>query len=264
MHAVSGRFNRLLTGINYLWRLIATGLSFVLFGVGGVFISIVLIPLFCLIPLGRQKKCVIYQCLLSLLFRAYIGFMKLSGLLTYEVNGRALLKNKGQLVIANHPTLLDVVFLIALIPQANCLVKEGLWRNPLLLGPVSAAGYIKNNSKQLLEQCLKSLRREDSLIIFPAGTRDHGARSLVFLRGAANVALFAGHDITPVIICCVPQTLSKEGKWYKIPKTPPHFIINILPDIKIQPFLDTGARQSKMSRELTAYLEGFYEKNIGF
>jgi len=250
--------------VNYLWRLIATGFSFVFFGVGGVLISVALIPSLFLLPLKRHKKNIITQTIVSTSFHIYIEFMRLCGLLTYEINGKELLKRKGQLVVANHPTLLDVVFLISLIPRANCIVKESLWRNPLVFGAVNAAGYIKNSSKQLIDECLKSLKKEDSLIIFPAGTRDHGKRPLRFLRGAANVALFAEHDITPIIICCVPQTLSKGGKWYKIPSTPPHFIIDILPDIEIQPFLDSGGLQSAMSRELTAYLEGFYEKNIRF
>jgi len=261
---MNSRVDNLLVNANYLWRLLATGVSFVFFGLGGVVASVLLFSFLYLLPISLYKKRICAQYLVSLLFRSFIGFMNLCGLLTYEINGRELLKEKGQLVIANHPTLLDVVFLISLVPRANCIVKEELWRNPLVLGPVSAVGYIKNNSKQLLAQCSESLNRQDSLIIFPAGTRDHGERSFVFLRGAANVALFAGRDITPVVIRCEPQTLSKGGKWYKIPKTPPHFVINILPDIEVRPFLESGNLQSKMSRELTAYLEGFYEKNIGF
>ncbi|VAW89696.1 FIG018329: 1-acyl-sn-glycerol-3-phosphate acyltransferase [hydrothermal vent metagenome] len=256
--------DRFLVRVNYAWRLIATGISFVFFGLGGVVASLTLFSVLYLFPVNRQKRSIYAQYMVSLLFRSFIWFMNLCGLLTYEINGRELLKEKGQLVIANHPTLLDVVFLISLIPRANCIVKEQLWHNPLILGAVSAAGYIKNNSQQLMAQCDGSLKRQDSLIIFPGGTRDHGERPLVFLRGAANVALFSAHDITPVVIRCEPQTLGKGHAWYKIPKTPPHFVINILPDIAIQPFLVTGNRQSKMSRELTAYIEGFYEKNIEF
>jgi hypothetical protein len=42
------------------------------------------------------------------------------------------------MIIANHPSLIDVVFLIGLVRQANCVVKQSLWENPFTRGPVRA------------------------------------------------------------------------------------------------------------------------------
>jgi len=67
-------------------------------------------------------------------------------------NGRNDLRNSrleklnrpGQLIIANHPTLVDIVFLISRVKQANCIVKQKLWHNPFMRGPILNAGYISN------------------------------------------------------------------------------------------------------------------------
>ena len=71
--------------------------------------------------------------------------MQRAGVLTYSVEGAEKLGRPGQMIIANHPSLIDVVFLIGLVRQANCVVKQSLWQNPFTRGPVRDAGYISND-----------------------------------------------------------------------------------------------------------------------
>ncbi|WP_245395071.1 hypothetical protein [methane-oxidizing endosymbiont of Gigantopelta aegis] len=57
------------------------------------------------------------------------------------------LNRPGQLIVANHPTLIDIVFLISRIPYACCIVKDSLWHNPLCVDrlsmPVTSAMAIR-------------------------------------------------------------------------------------------------------------------------
>ena len=78
--------------------------------------------------------------------RLFIGLMHRLGGLTYEFRGRERLGRPGQLILANHPSLIDVVFLLAFMPGAGCVVKAGLWRNPLTRGAVTLAEFIPNDS----------------------------------------------------------------------------------------------------------------------
>ena len=65
----------------------------------------------------------------------------------------------GQLVVANHPSLIDVLFIGAQMPQVGCIVKESLQRNPFLGAPIRWAGYIPNSTPEhLIENCLTTLR----------------------------------------------------------------------------------------------------------
>ena len=86
--------------------------------------------------------------------------MRVLGILTYRVEGAERLRKPGRLIVANHPTLLDVVLLVSQMPEVDCIVKSGLWRNPFLRWPVSWAGYLPNAAgEKLIEECSATVRR---------------------------------------------------------------------------------------------------------
>lgn len=235
-----------------------SGLSFALFGVLGFILSITVFPLLYLVPIKshRRKRCA--RRLLAELFPIYIAFMERCGLIKISRHSCDNLGDGGELIIANHPSLLDVVYLIASVKNANCLVKRSLFFNPFTAGAVRAAGYIRNDSEELLEECKASLAAGDSLIIFPEGTRTDPFRPLKFLRGPANIALTAQSDICPVVIRCKPARLMKHQAWYEMSTQTLEVDIEAFPKISIEPYLQQGSRRSRLSRKLTADLEKFY------
>lgn len=89
----------------WLWRLIATGLSFALFGFGGLCLRLVIFPLLGLLPGDATRRRLRARQTVSRLFWLFVQFMYRSGVLTYEVEGAERLGRPGQLVIANHPSL---------------------------------------------------------------------------------------------------------------------------------------------------------------
>src|SRR5688572_29221146 len=172
------------------WRLLVTGLSFFSFGVGALIVGTVLLPIVKLIPAARDVKRRRARAVMSAALRFFVGFMRRGGVLTYEFHGRERLGRPGQLVIANHPTLIDVVFLLAFMPEASCVVKQGLWRNPLTRWAVTLAEFIPNDqTASMIEGAAGALRDQQALIVFPEGTRTRSNESMVFHRGAANIAL---------------------------------------------------------------------------
>jgi len=248
--------------INYVWRLLATGFGFLIFAVGGASLSVALYVVSHLIPMNNDRKLALIRGAISRTFGVYVRFLRLCGLLSYEIHGRERIKSGGQLIIANHPSLLDVTFLISLVRQADCVVKASLLESPLTRSPVSAAKYIRNDSKQLIQDCLQSLGLGNSLIIFPEGTRTQPGEALKFHRGVANIALMAKKDVTPITIRCEPATLLRDQKWYQIPQQPPHYTICVLPDISITPYLEMEAMQSQKARRLNRDLMAFFTDRI--
>ena len=92
--------------------------------------------------------------------------------MTYQIEGGERLQRDGLLVLANHPTLIDVVCLISLLPNADCVVKRAVARNPFMRGPVRAAGYISNDDGAgLVDDCVAAVHAGGTLVIFPEGTR---------------------------------------------------------------------------------------------
>jgi len=224
--------------MNYYWRLLATGFSFSVFGIGGFLLWVLVFPLLNLVPgrptqkRQRAQRCVHYS------FYFFIGLMHRIGVMTYEIKGLEKLNRPGQLIIANHPTLIDIVFLISRIPAANCIVKDKLWRNPFMKGPIINAGYISNGDPEnMIKQCVKRLKSGGTLIVFPEGTRTVPGRAYKFQRGAAAIALRAEAIVTPVTINCYPSTLTKAEKWYQIPERRFHLVMRVGDNMALNEFL---------------------------
>lgn len=243
--------------INYLWRLFATALAFTLFGIGGVVVPLISTPVLYLIPGNEEQRCLRARRIVHWLFKGFVYLLRFLGILTWTTEGLEKLNRRSLLVLANHPTLIDVVFLVAFLPDANCIVKGRLLANPAMRGLISQAGYITNEQGgKLLEAADASLKAGAVLVIFPEGTRSRPGTPLSFQRGAANVAIRCQVNITPVVIHCTPLTLSKQHKWYHIPERPFTMSFSIHDDIAIAPFLDCPAVQG--ARHLTRCLEHFF------
>ncbi|WP_374382053.1 lysophospholipid acyltransferase family protein [Dongia sp.] len=214
--------------VNYAWRLVGTGLSFAFFFGGGLFLAVTVFPLIALIVRPSRRRVRATQAVIHHTFRFYVGMLQLLGIIKLDVLGAEALRNGGgRLVIANHPTLLDVVILMSLIPHAQCIVKAELWRNRYLGGVVRWAGYIRNDlaPEALLEACKVAMAEGKDLIIFPEGTRSRPGEALQFRRGFANIALLSEAQIQLVTIDCRPIMLSKGDPWWKIPPRRSHFRI---------------------------------------
>ena len=249
----------------YLWRVAATGISFAAFGIGGLALRLLVLP-----PLGwltpdpearrRRTRRVVRQA-----FAGHIRLMERLGVLTWEVHGRERLQRDGLLILANHPTLLDVVFLVSLLPEADCVVKSAVARNPFMRGPVRAAGYIANDDGAgLVDDCIRAVASGGRLVIFPEGTRSVPGQPLRLQRGAANIAIRGRFDITPVLIRCTPPTLAKGQKWYRVPPRRFHIVVDVREDIEIAPFIaeagPEGGREALAARRLTDHMTVFFER----
>ncbi|RZA08741.1 MAG: 1-acyl-sn-glycerol-3-phosphate acyltransferase [Moraxellaceae bacterium] len=247
--------------LNYYWRVLATGLSFAIFCVGGIVLAAMSVYVL-ITHKNRADRSLFMRKWLSRIFRVYLRLLRKLGLITFEIQHKERIKPRGQLVIANHPSLLDVCFIISLIEESDCIVKEALFHWPLTAAPVRAANYIANEFNGLIERCLASLQTGASLIIFPEGTRSPPGQLHPFHRGASNIALMSGKNITPIVISCHPQTLLKHQRWYEIASSPPHYVIRVMPDIELSQIIDATQLQSRSARVLNAYLMDYFAKAI--
>lgn len=246
-----------------LRRTLITTLCFVAFGIGGTLTSALFMPLLMLLPGSaalrrRRSRSVIGFC-----FRLLVRVITVSGCMRFATNGLEHLEQaRGKLVLANHPTYIDVVVLLSLMPQANCVVKGALWRNPFYWGIVRAAGYINNTSPEgLIDACAESLKRGETLLLFPEGTRTTPGQSLRFQRGAAHVALKAGIAVTPVLIACTPPTLTKGASWWLAPERPFAFSVDVRPPMSAgnAVMADSAAIGA---RHLTDTLEDYFSREL--
>lgn len=247
--------------LNQTWRRFATGLCFVVFGIGGLVMSLTALPLLKLRAYGepnRQQQ--MAKHMVQKTFRFFIGFMRFTGVFNFDFPAREQLQHcRGQVIIANHPCLIDIVALISFVPNADCVVKAHLWHNPFMRGVIKSSGYISNGDPDgLIRDCQHSLAQGNNLIIFPEGTRTEPGQAFKFQRGSANLALRTNSDLVALQIACDPITLIKNEPWYCAPQHKPTLRINYLRLINIAPYQDETP--SIAARKLTRDLETYYNK----
>lgn len=242
--------------LNKMWRVAATGFAFVLFGLGGLSLGLFLGADLLLVRARPATKIRVVRRVISLLCAWYIRTLRCLGLLTYHCEGFAGLDWRGKLIVANHPTLLDAVFLMALVPNATFVAKASMTRHAMVGAAARLAGYIANDQEgvQLLDRAKEALQQGQALVIFPEGTRT-GDAAPKFKRGAANIAIATGCTIIPIHISCDPPTLRKNQKWYDVPPRKPHFVISVLPEIRLHQVIDTGRPIGVQARYLNTYLQ---------
>ncbi len=134
----------MLMRINHCWRTLVTGGCFIAFAVLGLLFSLLLYPLLCL--LEGERRHAPARWLLHKFFRLIVAVLRSTGCMRLQTAGIKRLQNAGAvLVLANHPTYIDFVVLLSLIPTANCVVKSEHWDNPVFGGMLRAAGYIRSS-----------------------------------------------------------------------------------------------------------------------
>lgn len=243
------------TKISYLWRLVATASAFLLFGIAGIILPLVAAPVLLLVK--KSKRQLWGRLLVSWAFKVFVLYMRMVGILRRQYTNTELLKEPGQLIIANHPTLLDVVFLVSLIPNACCIVKGPVFSNPVMRGIVIMAGYLVNTEgEKLLDGAKKALEEGANLVIFPEGTRTKVGREMSVQRGWAHIALRAQVCPTRVLIKCNPATLSKQHRWYHIPDR--SFVMSI--DVRDKMAIDDYASLNPAlgARRMSSELKNYY------
>jgi 1-acyl-sn-glycerol-3-phosphate acyltransferase len=242
-------------------RGLGTALSFAIFGIGGLLIGLLIAPVLKLTIRDAARRRYRARVLIQYAFRAFIGLMRALGVLDYRFEELSRLQRPGLLILANHPSLIDVVFLLGHVPQADCIIKGKLADNPFTRGPIRAAGYITNREPDaVLDAARHSLAEGNSLILFPEGTRTRPDRPVKFRRGGANIALRASADITPVLIRCRPTTLTKGTPWYRIPPCKVQFDLRVLEDLPVPG--ETGQPTSVRARHFTRQLSEYFNHEL--
>ncbi|MCE9993556.1 1-acyl-sn-glycerol-3-phosphate acyltransferase [Enterobacter asburiae] len=244
--------SQILSRAGWLWRLLMTGLCFALFGAGGLLLSLVWFNLLLIFQRDRAKRRTLARRSISASFRLFLTIARGIGVLDYRIqNLEALRADKGCLVVANHPTLIDYVLLASVMPETDCLVKSALLRNPFVSGVIRAADYLINrDADTLLNASQQRLAQGETLLIFPEGTRTRVGEAISLQRGAANIAVRCQRDLRVVLIHCSEHLLDKQSRWYDIPPNKPLFTVEVCDRVNIHDFYDASQQEPALAARL--------------
>jgi len=199
-----------------MYRVLAKWFSFFTFGLATLILVLVVFPPMRLLLHPRERFKKYGRRLVSSSMRCFVSLMHFLRIVDLEAGDRENYQHlSSRIIVANHPSLLDIIMLLSLVPNADCIVNTNLRRNVIVKGVVRQI-YILNSLDfdDLIQTCIESLRQGNCLIIFPEGTRTPRSGKVIFRKGAARIALASGCDVIPVHIGGTDKYgLGKKDPW---------------------------------------------------
>lgn len=235
--------------------MMALGLAY--WGVFGGLLTLIGGPLCFLLP--RRIGIRVGRFFLHQLFQKFVVYLRFSDLVHADLSALdGLGKICGSFIAApNHTSLWDVVFIIARLPSAVCVMKKEILQNFVLGGGARLAGYIANDRMtRLIRDATRSLDEGGQLLLFPEGTRTRpDARWTNPIKGGcAIIASRAGVPVYPIFIRSNTRFLQKGWPLWRRPVFP------ITMRFELGVPLIPGAGES--TQEFTARLSASYEQEL--
>lgn len=233
----------------------ACGLAY--WGIFGGLLTLIGGPLYLILP--RRIGEPLGHTLLHHLFRKFVVYLKISDLVHSDLTAMDRLGEIKTPFIAapNHTSLWDVVFIIARLPQAICVMKRAILINPVLGGGARLAGYVANdNMGRLIRNTSEALGRGGQLLLFPEGTRTRpDARWVNPLKGGcAIIAIRAQVPVYPIFIRSNTRFLQKGWPLWRRPVFPIRLRVDVGEPLMPQP--------GETSQQFTGRLAAVYEQEL--
>jgi 1-acyl-sn-glycerol-3-phosphate acyltransferase len=190
--------------------------------------SLLAFPLSLALPRRMGQR--LGQAAIKVFFRVFLATMRGLGIARYDLRALDTLRDaRGVVFAANHLALLDILLLGSRLPRTVCIIKAGLWNNPLL-GGGRLAGYIRNDeAMSLVRRSAKALRQGSNLLIFPEGTRQKRGQLGPFRPGFALIARQARAPVQPIFIESNSPYLSKGWPLWRRPAFPLMYRVTLGP-----------------------------------
>ena len=130
------------------------------------------------------------------------------------VNRKNYLKKQPAIVVCNHLSNLDVIYLVSYIYEKKYfLAKKELFNTKIknkFLRHVGGIPIDRNSSDiTAMKNCLNVLKKGKKLVIFPEGTRNKQNTDLQEVKNGS--VMFAIKARVPII----PMRIEKRGKWFR-------------------------------------------------
>jgi 1-acyl-sn-glycerol-3-phosphate acyltransferase len=223
-----------------LYQLPAYYVTLLLFALGGLELS-ALSLLFGWLP-ATQGTERFFQRLVHGHFKFFHAWCDLLRLIHVRYEGLGRLPPGGVVIVANHISLIDITCLLARMPEAICIFKPAIRRNPVLGAAARRAGYLGGDGgHDLVRDAAAKVAAGDKLVIFPEGTRTADGRLQPFKPGFVLIARRARAPIQLVRITTDSDVLTKGRGILRLPVFPAHIMVSVGPRVATDTPASTAA-----------------------
>jgi 1-acyl-sn-glycerol-3-phosphate acyltransferase len=146
---------------------------------------------------------------------------------------------------------MDVTYLLARMPEAVCIFKPAIARNPVLGAAARRAGYLPGGGGvDLIRQVAEKAAAGHRVIIFPEGTRTSPGETVLPLKpGFVLMAQRGRVPIQLVRIVWNSNVLAKGRAWWKLPRLPAQIDVTLGPLVTV----DSDASPTKVAARIEAW-----------
>lgn len=193
-------------------------LCFIIFGGGALGLGGIVFPIVLLMHHNQKTRRKILSRSIHGSWKFFVWLMSMMRLISVKCDEIKRLGDiSGHIIVANHPSLIDVVILISLIPNCVCVVKKSLFHN-LFIKKVIRHIYLSNDmsAEEFIARAGDFLDAGYNIVVFPEGTRTIEGRKIHMHRGFAYLHIKTKKPILPIHIENTPRILGKNQKWYDI------------------------------------------------
>jgi 1-acyl-sn-glycerol-3-phosphate acyltransferase len=205
---------------------------------------------------GDQIPPAVGQRLIRGLFRWWLQVSARLGIFDISFPDADKLRNLRATVLApNHPSLIDAVILLSIVPNTVCIMRASLIESPFLGGAARLAGFVPNDKgPALIRDGIDKIRAGENLLIFPEGTRTAAQAINSFKHGFALIAKKTDAPIQTVFIEREGRYLSKGIALLSFARPPFRFRLHLGELFRAAP--DESAQQ------LSARLERYFREHL--
>lgn len=199
-----------------------TAVGFSYFWLGGTALGFVVLPIAARGATDRWDRVRRSQRVVRKALRHFHRFARAIDMCEVDTSAYgAAIPDGPCVVVANHPTLLDVTLFLAEHDDLCTVVKGDLFRGPFVgpllrqCGHIDAGEGTNLDGAAAMKASLDRLEAGFKVLVFPEGTRSPEAGMHQFKRGAFDLAVRAEVPLVPVLVRSDPPALAKGVPWWR-------------------------------------------------
>jgi 1-acyl-sn-glycerol-3-phosphate acyltransferase len=187
-------------------------------------------------------------------FRLFAWTLSLTGAYRLDLTAiDQLRKGPPVVLVPNHPNLIDALLILTRHPNLVCVMKKELMRNIFLGAGSRLARYIPSGQpRNMIKECIESLRQGGVVLLFPEGTR---TTRIPLNPLTGSVGVIAKHAQVPVQMLIIETDspyLSKGWPLFKVPSLPITYRVRL--GRRFDPPADAAAFMGELEQEYRSEL----------
>ncbi len=225
--------------------------GYISFAIGALIIGFLIFPVLRVKKDFKHRAAAVIQKTWFLLVK-YLELCKI-----IKVNyPKEICEIRNKVVVATHLSYVDIVILIALIPNSVCLVKQSLVKNFLMKNIIKTL-YITNDAgvEVFEEQSAEALADGFNIIIFPTGQRVEKDEKANIHKGAALISIKNDIPIVPVKMELSTEFLPKNKFFCDAGKETAVFDIKIQDEIVPKNLRENGMSDISLRNKICVMIK---------